>query len=57
MLQVKTSEEDSKNGVESGEALIELAKCIQNECTRLHLQGLMTIGKEGDLEAFKVGIV
>jgi PLP dependent protein len=55
MLQVRTSEEESKSGVLPGEELNELVKCINNECTRLQLQGLMTIGKEGDLDAFKVG--
>ena len=54
MIQVKTSDEDSKEGVSPGPELTELVKCIHEECTKLHLQGLMTIGKEGDMEAFKV---
>lgn len=54
MIQVKTSEEDSKEGVSPGPELTDLVKCIHEECTKLHLEGLMTIGKEGDIEAFKV---
>lgn len=55
MIQVKTSDEESKEGVAPGLELTELVKVIHEECTRLHLQGLMTIGQEGDLEAFNVG--
>ncbi|EMD31485.1 hypothetical protein CERSUDRAFT_89014 [Gelatoporia subvermispora B] len=51
LLQVNTSGEDAKSGVDpltpdhAPQAdLISLARHIINECPRLHLQGLMTIG-------------
>eukprot|EP00759_Apiculatamorpha_spiralis_P028070 PhF_6_TR30609/c1_g1_i2/m.45062/K06997/yggS, PROSC; PLP dependent protein len=43
-IQVNTSGEDTKNGVEPGAPVIELAKYITTECKRLRLKGLMTIG-------------
>ncbi|OCT46090.1 hypothetical protein CLCR_00485 [Cladophialophora carrionii] len=46
-IQVNTSGEDSKSGLEPGSAeLVSLAKLIRSEasCPNLHLQGLMTIG-------------
>ena len=51
LLQVNTSGEDSKSGLDPLEAstassaeLTQLAKHIVTECPQLHLQGLMTIG-------------
>lgn len=45
MVQVNTSGEESKAGVEPGEAAVELAKHIVSEaCPNLELLGLMTIG-------------
>eukprot|EP00746_Dinoflagellata_sp_MGD_P001379 gnl/MRDRNA2_/MRDRNA2_102587_c0_seq1.p1 gnl/MRDRNA2_/MRDRNA2_102587_c0~~gnl/MRDRNA2_/MRDRNA2_102587_c0_seq1.p1 ORF type:complete len:320 (+),score=54.22 gnl/MRDRNA2_/MRDRNA2_102587_c0_seq1:68-961(+) len=52
MIQVDTSGEDTKSGVQPGEPAIELAKHILNSCTSLKLDGLMTIGAAGDLSAF-----
>ena len=44
-VQVNTSGEESKSGVEPGsDELVTLCKTIQNECGHLKLQGLMTIG-------------
>ncbi|EXJ65570.1 YggS family pyridoxal phosphate enzyme [Cladophialophora yegresii CBS 114405] len=46
-IQVNTSGEESKSGLEPGSAeLVSLAKLIRSEssCPNLHLQGLMTIG-------------
>lgn len=42
-LQVNTSGEESKSGLEPGET-VSVAKEIINTCTRLKLSGLMTIG-------------
>ena len=44
-LQVNTSGEESKSGVEPGEAAVELARHIASDaCPNLKLSGLMTIG-------------
>ena len=43
MVQVNTSGEESKSGVEPGDTL-ELCKHIREKCPNLRLQGLMTIG-------------
>ncbi len=44
-IQVNTSGEDSKSGVEpESKELIELCKFVRDECPNLKLQGLMTIG-------------
>lgn len=43
-LQVDTSGEDTKSGVEDGAELLELATFIKNECAHLSIAGLMTIG-------------
>jgi pyridoxal phosphate enzyme (YggS family) len=48
-VQVNTSGEDSKSGVNPEEA-VELCQQITKECERLHLQGVMTIGAPGDTE-------
>lgn len=44
MIQVNTSGEEQKSGIQPDEAL-ELAKHIRTNCNRLELSGLMTIGK------------
>lgn len=44
MIQVNTSGEDQKNGIQPSEAT-NLAKHILNQCHNLELAGLMTIGK------------
>ncbi|KAG9509441.1 Pyridoxal phosphate homeostasis protein, partial [Fragariocoptes setiger] len=46
MVQVKTSDEDTKSGVELDSA-VSLARYIHSECPALELSGLMTIGKLG----------
>ncbi|KAF3480775.1 YggS family pyridoxal phosphate enzyme [Arthroderma uncinatum] len=43
-VQVNTSGEESKSGVEPGEPTVELCRFIREKCPRLKLQGLMTIG-------------
>ncbi|KAG0558544.1 hypothetical protein M758_10G033600 [Ceratodon purpureus] len=43
LVQVNTSGEESKSGVEPSECL-ELAKHVKRECPNLHFSGLMTIG-------------
>jgi pyridoxal phosphate enzyme (YggS family) len=51
-VQVNTSGEDSKSGVEPGAACVELCRQIVADCPKLHLQGLMTIGAPGDESCF-----
>lgn len=46
-VQVNTSGEDSKSGVQPQEA-VELCQQIVKECERIHLMGVMTIGASGD---------
>lgn len=43
-VQVNTSGEESKSGVEPGEEAVGLCRHIREECPHLKLQGLMTIG-------------
>ena len=50
-IQVNTSGEDSKSGIEPSE-VVALCKEITEQCNRLELQGLMTIGAPGDLGCF-----
>ena len=50
-LQVDTSGEDTKSGVPPSET-VGLAQSIAQECPRLRVAGLMTIGAPGDLSAF-----
>lgn len=52
MVQVNTSGEDTKSGLEAGSELIDLCKHIVNECPRLKIVGLMTIGAPGDDTCF-----
>ena len=54
MVQVSTSDEETKNGAAVGEELDEIIETIVKDCKNLQLIGLMTIGKEGDLNVFKV---
>lgn len=51
MVQVNTSGEDSKSGVEPHEA-VDLCRHILRHCTKLQLCGVMTIGAEDDLSCF-----
>jgi PLP dependent protein len=50
-VQVDTSGEDTKSGVPPSEAP-GLAQAIQDECKRLRIKGLMTIGAPGDFSCF-----
>ena len=43
-VQVNTSGEENKSGVEPGEPTVTLCRFIQEKCPELHLQGVMTIG-------------
>lgn len=51
-VQVNTSGEESKSGVEPGSECIKLCQYIAKECPGLELRGLMTIGAIGDLSCF-----
>lgn len=51
MIQVMTSEEDTKSGVTPMEA-VDLVRYVQTQCAHLHFAGLMTIGAPGDLTCF-----
>lgn len=44
LIQVNTSLEDSKSGVTTNEEVLQLAKHIIDNCSRLQFSGLMTIG-------------
>jgi pyridoxal phosphate enzyme (YggS family) len=55
MVQLSTSDEDTKNGLDLPEAL-EVVNFIRTECDRLRFTGFMTIGKSGDLTSFEVNI-
>jgi pyridoxal phosphate enzyme (YggS family) len=46
MIQVNTSAEDTKSGVEAGE-VVELVRKVRTECSHLRVVGLMTIGRPG----------
>ncbi|KAL4993053.1 hypothetical protein BDV10DRAFT_36318 [Aspergillus recurvatus] len=43
-VQVNTSGEENKSGVDPGEEVVRLCRLIVDKCPRLRLQGLMTIG-------------
>lgn len=43
-VQVNTSGEENKSGVEPGDGALELCRFIRDKCPRLRLQGVMTIG-------------
>lgn len=47
-VQINTSGEDTKSGVSTEEA-VELCQQIVNECERVKLKGVMTIGAPGDV--------
>ena len=51
-VQVNTSGEDSKSGVEAGSDCVELCRYIIEDCPALQLRGLMTIGAIGDASCF-----
>jgi pyridoxal phosphate enzyme (YggS family) len=44
LVQINTSGEESKSGVEPGEAAVELCRHVKEKCPSLKLAGLMTIG-------------
>jgi pyridoxal phosphate enzyme (YggS family) len=48
-IQVNTSGEDTKSGVSPDEA-VELCQQITQDCERLEIKGVMTIGAPGDME-------
>lgn len=51
-VQVDTSGEDTKSGVDGNAELLKLINFIRESCPRLHLAGLMTIGAPGDMSCF-----
>jgi len=55
MVQVNTSGEESKSGVQPGDC-VELVRHIVGHCSKLQFVGLMTIGRLGDIypECFQV---
>ena len=48
MIQINTSEEPQKNGIQAGESLLHLAQHIINNCPHLQFNGLMTIEEIGE---------
>ena len=44
LVQVNTSGEENKSGVEPNQEVMELCKHIRDSCPHLHLAGVMTIG-------------
>lgn len=50
MVQVNTSGEAAKSGVDPGPAVLELVEHVRGACPHLHLTGLMTIGRLGEVE-------
>ncbi|KAK9373442.1 uncharacterized protein V1513DRAFT_426612 [Lipomyces chichibuensis] len=54
-IQVNTSGEESKSGVAPGKETVEVARYIVNDCPRLKLLGLMTIGSIARSHAAAVG--
>jgi pyridoxal phosphate enzyme (YggS family) len=51
-IQVNTSGEETKSGVNPGSEVGELIKQISDECPLLSIDGLMTIGSPGDYSCF-----
>ena len=49
-VQINTSGEDAKSGVAPGPEATELVKHVLEACPKLELQGLMTIGRLGEVE-------
>lgn len=56
MVQVNTSGEDSKSGVEPSD-VVALCRFILEQCPNLQLVGVMTIGAEGDASCFDALVV
>lgn len=62
-LQVNTSGEDQKSGLSDEAEIISIAKFIVDQCPKLNLLGLMTIGSfsasvsEGENQDFKVCVL
>ena len=54
-VQVNTSGEESKSGVEPGKEVVDLCRHIREQCPHLQLQGLMTVGAIARSEAAKEG--
>ena len=50
-IQIDTSNEDTKSGI-TAEELPELIQAIRNDCKRLRIRGVMTIGAPNDLSCF-----
>lgn len=50
-IQIDTSNEDTKSGI-TAEELPELIQAIRNDCKRLRIQGVMTIGAPNDSSCF-----
>ncbi|OHT10263.1 hypothetical protein TRFO_04279 [Tritrichomonas foetus] len=48
MVQVNTSDEPQKNGIQAGEKLFTLVQHINEKCPNLKFVGLMTIGEIGE---------
>ena len=53
-VQVNTSGEDTKSGMAPGDECVALCEHITQNCPKLELRGLMTIGAPGDLSCFEV---
>ncbi|KAH0796064.1 pyridoxal phosphate homeostasis protein-like [Histomonas meleagridis] len=50
MVQVNTSQEPQKHGIQRGSELFELIRYITSNCPNLKFEGLMTIGETGESE-------
>jgi len=53
-IQVNTSGEESKSGINGAEQAGSLASEIRTSCPNLKIEGLMTIGAPGDLSCFDI---
>jgi pyridoxal phosphate enzyme (YggS family) len=51
-IQVDTSNEDTKSGVNGETELVPLVDYIRTNCLKLNFKGLMTIGAPGDMSCF-----
>ncbi|KAL0234308.1 hypothetical protein PCE1_001344 [Barthelona sp. PCE] len=52
-VQVSTSTEETKSGVQIGDALEQIVNVIETECPHLNMLGFMTIGQQNDLTVFE----
>lgn len=51
-IQINTSGEESKSGIQTEDELKDLLSSIASDCNNLKVKGLMTIGAPGDYSCF-----